>query len=786
MRSAVMLQQAGRLNEARKLYEQVLRRDPHNAEALHLLGLVLIDHGEANKGLQLLRRAISYAPDAIEVVNNLAVELCRLGRIAEALPLYDKLLARDAHQPGVQLNRALALRDLGRPQEALAALDALIATTPGHALARSARGSIRAALGHPADALADFDAALAIDTTNAECHSNRANALMALRRFADAVDAFDHALTHRPADPASLHRRGVSLHALDRETEALASFEAALDAGGDGPDLLTNLATTLAVLGRHAEAGGYFRAAMAARPGDAEALFGLANVFLALQNHEAALEHFDAGLAARPGFAPALHNRATTLIHLGQYSQAATALTDLLRIAPGTDYARGERLFARLFCCNWTEYETELAAITASVMRGDRAASPFMALAHTASAEVQRRCAQTYTNDVAPTVPPVPGHPAKTDGKIHIAYLSRDLRNHAVSFLMAGVFERHDRTRFDVTAISFAPADDSPLGQRVHNAFDRFIDVSAKTDTETAALMRDIGVDIAIDLMGHTQGSRPGILAQRPAPVQVNYLGYPGTMGADYIDAIIADADVIPPGHDRFYTETVIRLPTCFQANDDQRRAGPAPSRAEAGLPPSGFVFCCFARSYKITPAIFGIAMRLLLATPGSVLWLAPSTQEARTNLTAAAAAQGVNPARLIFAGQVDYAAHLARLTLADLVLDTFPFNGGTTVSDALWGAGVPVVTLAGEAFASRMGASLLHAAGLPGFITTGPAAYEQCALDLAGNPTALAAARKTLQTSATTLDTRDFCRELEAALAALHRAASPVRQHDYGLCRDA
>jgi predicted O-linked N-acetylglucosamine transferase (SPINDLY family) len=267
------------------------------------------------------------------------------------------------------------------------------------------------------------------------------------------------------------------------------------------------------------------------------------------------------------------------------------------------------------------------------------------------------------------------------------------------------------------------------------------------------------------------------LLAQRPAPVQVNYLGYPGTMGAPYIDAIIADGFVIPPENDRFYAETIVRLPHCFQANDDRRQLDPVPTRAGAGLPDEGFVFCCFASCYKITPTLFGIAMRLLAAVPGSVLWLAVGPAEARANLRSAAASQGIDPERLVFAEQIAYTAHLGRLSLADLVLDTYPFNGGTTISDALW-AGVPVVTRAGQPFAARMAGSLLQTVGLPELITTEFETYESVALHLAQDPGALAAVRQRLQEGVKTsplFDTATFCRDFEAALVALHDDANTL-----------
>jgi predicted O-linked N-acetylglucosamine transferase (SPINDLY family) len=333
--------------------------------------------------------------------------------------------------------------------------------------------------------------------------------------------------------------------------------------------------------------------------------------------------------------------------------------------------------------------------------------------------------------------------------------------------LLVGVFEAHDRTRFETIAISLRPSDESAMRRRVVAAFDRFIDATRMRDVEVSALMRELEVDIAVDLTGYTGDNRTDIFAQRPAPVQVNYLGFPGGMGAEYIDYILADAFVIPDAARPHYAEQVVHLPHCFQANDDQREIAEfTPSRAEAGLPETGFVFCAFNNVYKLNPPMFDIWMRLLRAVPDSVLWLAADAPNVRKNLAAEAMRRGVEPERLVFSPRIAYPEHLARMRLADLFLDTLPFNAGTTASDALW-AGLPVLTCAGEAFAARMAGSLLNAVGLPELITHDLAEYEALALELATSPARLAEIKTRLaanRLSAPLFDTKLFCRNLESA----------------------
>lgn len=352
---------------------------------------------------------------------------------------------------------------------------------------------------------------------------------------------------------------------------------------------------------------------------------------------------------------------------------------------------------------------------------------------------------------------------------MRIAYLSADFHQHATAELIAGLIERHDRKKFEVMAISFSRDDGSAMRQRLMAAFDRFDDVRAMGDGDVARLLREREVDIAIDLKGHTEGARPAILAHRPCPVQVSYLGYPGTMSAPWLDYIIGDATVLPFAHQPFYSEKIVHLPHCYQVNDATRAvaetAETAVTRVAAGLPESSFVFCCFNAAWKIAPSVFDVWMRLLVAVPGSVLWLLEDNASAPANLRAAALARGVDPARLVFAPATVPGRHLARHRLADLFLDTLPYNAHTTASDALW-TGLPVLTCLGALFDGRVAASLLRAVGLPELIAQTMEEYEALALALARDPTRLESLRARLLANRLLYplyDTERFRRALEA-----------------------
>jgi len=383
------------------------------------------------------------------------------------------------------------------------------------------------------------------------------------------------------------------------------------------------------------------------------------------------------------------------------------------------------------------------------------------------SPELQLRCARDFARRCRPDVKPLWSGERYEHDRIRVAYVSEDFRSHPTSYLMMDLWELHDRRRFEIIAISLRPEEDSAVGRRVKSAFDRFIDVSSLPDEDIAQRMRDLEIDIAVDLMGYTGAGLHSILVRRPAPIQVNYLGYPGTLGSSDADYLIADEFLIPENHRRYFTEHIVYLPGTYQPNDRRRAVSPTvPSRADVGLPQHAFVWCCFNNVYKLNPRLFDVWCRLLAAVPESVLWLIPSGKETERNLSNEAAARGIDPARLVFAPNVPNLEHVARIALADLCLDTAPVNGATTTSDALW-AGVPVLTCAGRSFVSRMAGSLLTGVGLPELITTTWREYEDLALALARGPERLARLRaklRELKSTSALFDTDRTRRNLEAA----------------------
>jgi len=615
---------------------------------------------------------------------------------------------------------------------------------------------------------------------------DQGNSLMRREQYEDALAKYQAALKLMPGHPGILNNCAVVFEKLNRLEEALAGYEQVRRAAPKHPGILNNCGVVLNKLNRLEAALDYFDRALALKSDYAEAFSNRGNVLVKLHRGHDALESYGRALALRPNHPETLHNRATLLERLERYDEAVADLERAFELSPELLASRERLFYHRLNCCDWTNYDDTSRAIVADIERGQKSCDPFFFLGVTPSLVAQLRCAQTFANLEHPEIfAPPPLHSSRHNGRIHVAYVSTDFRQHAVAHLTASLFEDHDRERFDVTGISIGQDDRSDVRSRLQSAFDHFIDARAKSDGEIIRLMRQLQIDIAVNLNGYTSGHRTPIFAHRAAPIQVSYLGYSGTMGASFIDYIIADKHLIPTALEAGYDEHVVRLPDSYMPSDRKRPApGQKPLRSDVGLPDKGFVFCAFNSSYKIRPDIFGIWMRLLRSIDDSVLWLRDENPKSTANLKREAEGHGVAVERLIFAPRVSIDLHLARHRQADLFLDTFPYGAHTTANDALW-AGLPVVTLCGDTFASRVGASLLHAAGLPELIATSHSHYEALALELAKTPALLGGLRARLEQQrfkSALFDAGRYVRHLERAYNTMyerHKRGEPPRTFD-------
>ncbi|MBA2588674.1 MAG: tetratricopeptide repeat protein [Alphaproteobacteria bacterium] len=591
-------------------------------------------------------------------------------------------------------------------------------------------------------------------------------------RAAEALAILDPLVIEAPGDVDIRTQRGLALQDLGRRAEALADFDQALAIKPGNVISLLYRGNLFLESGAFAAALGAYDQLLAAAPGYDEAWFRRGACLWLLDRFDDALASYARALALNPARFSAAFNSGTVLLKLDRYNEAFSAFEKAKMLAPAHPYVLGGIASAILGGADLARWDTCRAQVVSAVRDRSAVIAPLTFLPFCEDGLLRHACSAAFVADrvPAPAAPLWNGERYSHD-RIRVAYLSSDFHQHATAELIAGLIERHDRSRFEITAFSFSRDDGSAMRARLVKAFDRFEDVRNLSDVDVARLLRESEFDIAVDLKGHTEGARPGILAHRPCPVQVNYLGYPGTIGAPWLDYILADAVVLPLSEQPFYSERIIHLPHCYQVNDSSRAiADDTPSRAEAGLPPDDFVFCCFNAAWKIAPRIFDIWMRLLGCLPGSVLWLLDDNDSAREHLRAAATARGIDPARLVFAPRVEQAAHLARHRLADLFLDTLPYNAHTTASDALW-TGLPLVTCAGTSFDGRVAASMLHTIGLPELVTQSVEAYEALALALARDPARLAALKARLETnrlSSPLFDTDRFRAAIEAAYQAM------------------
>jgi predicted O-linked N-acetylglucosamine transferase (SPINDLY family) len=797
------LLQQGKPADAERLIQDILQRHPSNFEALHLLGVIALQTGRIDRSLGLIGKAISINPNVPAAHCNLAAALQRLGRHEEAVSSYGKAIALKPDFAEAYNDRGNALRRLRRFDEALTDCDQAIALQPDFAEAYDDRGTILQELGQSEEAIASHDKAIALQPGFTEAHTNRGNALCALKRFDEALSSHDKAIALRPGfaeahvnrgnvlrdlkrldeavasyDKAIALRphfaeayinRGSALRDLQRLDEALANYDKAIALKPDYAEAYSNRGKVLRDLRRLDEALASYVSAIALKPDYADAYNNRSNTLRDLGRIEEALAGYDKAIALQPNYAEAYSNRAGALGDLKRYEDAVASYAAALAIEPDLQPAhQGIGMMAQLIC-DWTLTGKLAGNSPEARFRG------FTLLSLLAQYDDPAAHLLRATKEVQERVPmlsrPMWSGTIRQHPKIRIAYVSADLRDHAVAHLIAGLIEAHDRSRFEVIAVCLGADDRSAMRRRLTEAFDQFHAVRGESNLAVANRMCELEIDIAVDLLGHTRDSRPQILAHRPAPIQVNYLGYPGTMGAPFIDYVIADPVVLPFDQQPFYTEKIVHLPECYQVNDAKRTiAAHTPSRADAGLPDQGFVFCCFNNNFKINPPVFDIWMRLLRSVDASVLWLLGDNAPAERNLRNEAAARGVDPARLVFAERLPLDQHLARHRLADLFLDTLPYNAHTTASDSLW-AGLPVLTCQGHAFAGRVAASLLNAVGLPDLITDDPQTYQALALRLATDATLLCNLRDRLSRNRLThplFGTDRSRRHIEAAYATM------------------
>ena len=732
---ALALHQKGYFSEAKKIYLKILATQADYFDALQLLGALLVQTNQFLEAVEILGRALQVNPNHAVSYSNCGNALNELRRFEEAINHYDKAISIRADYADAYSNRGNTLVELGRFDEALKSCDQAIRIKPDFAEALSNRGNALTALKRFNEALASYDEAIRINPDYINAHSNRGNVLTELGRFDDALESCDLAIRLEKNYAGAHCNRGNVLFELKRFDEALISCDEAIRINPTFTEAYSNRGNVLSELKRFDEALESYDKAIHIKPDYAQAFTNRCSALVQLNRLDEALKSCDAAILIKPDYAQTHFNYGVTLYRLMRYGEAIIHFEKALSLDPDIDWADGFLIHLKMKVCIWSGLQASLINVSRKLLTKKKTVQPFMLLTLNDDAQLHKKISENYVNDKCPSNS-VLGLISRREKKekIRIAYFSPDFRNHPVSFLTAELFERHDRNAFEVIAFSLQKTpDDDETSIRLKKGFDQFIEVENMSDSQIAQLSRELEVDIAIDLAGLTQDSRTGIFSYRAAPIQVNWLGYPGTIGASFIDYIIADKIIIPESHQAFYTEKIAYLPNTYMVDDSKRVASSRIfTREECGLPENAFVFCCFNNDYKFNPQLVDCWSRILKRVENSVLWISENNMYFKTNIRMEFQNRGVNPDRIIFAQRLESMAdHLARYSLADLFLDTYPYNAHTTAVDSLK-AGVPVITLMGQSFASRVAASLLSAIELPELITNTQDEYEALAAELA------------------------------------------------------
>jgi predicted O-linked N-acetylglucosamine transferase (SPINDLY family) len=736
-------QQAGRLKEARAEYERALQLSPGHGNALGLLAVTLSQLGDANAAIAIMGRALQVEPGNAGFHVNLGNILQSVQRFADAVGSYQKAIAIAPQLQIAHVNLANALMRLGQPMRAAAS----------------------------------YRVAISLAANNPGYHFLLGNALQRAGDSKAAIAAYNQSLLLQPGFPDAVLNLGVAHAALDETESAISCFRRVLGWRPADWEAHINLGLLLQLRGNAPEADQHFRQAVALNPASPEGWLNLGVAQNALGNPLEARESWHRALALRPEYAEAYINLADIDNAAGDFPAAVQQYEAALKFAPGNLHCRGALALARLAVCDWSgidELRQQVVEPAINVASLTTPLSPFVSVVlpvEISPIELRGIAERHARRWELPASSQFEHERTRHRERLRIGYVSGDFQNHATAHLTAGLFEQHDRARVEVYGYSFGADDGSAYRGRIAAGCDVFRDIRSDPIERAARRILDDEIDVLIDLKGYTQGARPRLFAWRAAPVQVQYLGYPGTMGASFIDYLLTDRLVTPAESAAAYSEKLVYLPGCYQINDDRQPVSAVvPSREASGLPAEGVVFCCFNGNYKIEPGIFRIWMDILRGVPGSVLWLYRSHPLASENLRTAAAAHGIDAARLIFAEHAPKDAHLARHQLADLFLDTHFCNAHTTASDALW-AGVPVLTCPGNTFASRVATSLVHAAGLPQMSVATLAEYRETATRLGRDCAALADLRRQLiaqKSRGSLFDTKLSTRNLEAACFAM------------------
>ena len=774
-----VFRESGQLDDAIKSYEKALVIKPDYFEAYYSLGVVFEELDQVDKMIEHFEQAVAIQPDLAEAYNRIGVGVEKLGRLDDAVKNYEKAISINPSFSEAHNNLGNTFKELNKLDSAIDCYQKALEINPDYPALHNNLGNAYKELGRLDEALKSYLTGLIHNPDYIDLLNNLGVVFNELGQQDEAVKSFKRAIAIKPDYAEAYNNLGVAYNKLGQLEESIQSYEKALAINPDFPDPYNNLTVVYRKIGLINDVIKSFKKAIDSmlkalliNPNDAETHNNLGIAFSEIENLDEAVKSYQKAVAIKPEFADAHNNLGSVLQKLHRYEDAIRSFEKAFDIKPNIDYILGNILSAKMNSCNWDDFSILLNNAKKKIINNEKVVDPFNLMAWSDDPALQRKATELMVNSVYPknqSLPRVDFYPKHK--KIRIGYFSPDFRMHPVGYLTAGLYESHDRDHFEVHAFSFGIDTKDEMNLRIKAGVDHFHDVDLLSHREVVLLARSLEIDIAIDLTGLTAESRTDVFAMSAAPIQVSYIGFLGTMGADYYDYLIADPIMIPKKNQKYYSEKIIYLPS-FQVNDSKDLPPEISfSRKEVGLPEEGFVFCCFNNTYKFTPAVFDSWARILQSVEGSVLIVYANNELSKTNLTKEIVRRGVAAERLIFGASLDRPEYMARYRVADLFLDTQPYNAGTTASDALR-MGLPMLTLKGESYQSRMGASILSALNLPELITNSAEEYELLAIELASNPEKLKSIKDKLASNLSTAplyDTKLFTKNLESAFTEMY-----------------
>ncbi len=729
---ALQLHEEGKIKDAIRLYSEILQSQNNDPQLLFMLGTAYVQIGKIELGIENLKKSILIKPDNAFSHSNLGNALKELKRYDEALDSYDKAIKINSNYADIHNNKGSVLKNLKRFNEAIECYDNAIKIKSDHAYSHNNKGNALKELKRYDEALDSYDKAIKINSNYADAYNNKGNTLKELNRYDEALASYDKAIQIKSNHVEAYNNRGIVLQNLNQYKAALASYDKALKLNPNYTFAYNNRGNVLKYINRYDEA----------------------------------IASYNKAIEINPHFEDPYNNKGNALKDLKRFDEALANYENVVKLKSDFKYILGKVLHTRMILCSWNDFDSLTEKIVKALNKKLKVIDPFFFLGLSDNPAFSKLTSEIFVEDKIPKHSEIePLAKYNNHKKPRIGYFSADFYDHAVLHLMMDVFKNHNKSLFDFYGFSFGPDKNDKWRNEVKNYFIKFEDVSKISDKEVADLCRKLEIDIAIDLTAFTSNSRSGIFSYRAAPIQINYLGYPGTMGAEYIDYIIADEVIIPKENFDYYSEKVLYLPNCYQANMSQKDISPKEfKRGDFDLPDNAFVYCSFNNNYKITPHIFDVWMNILKKVPNSVLWIFKSNETASKNLKKETEARGVDPNRIIFASYLPNEEHLKRISLADLFLDTFPYNAHVTASDAIR-MGIPILTLTGNSFASRVGASILSCIGLKELITNNKKEYQELGIELAIKPDKLAKIKNRIRDSVSKsplFDSHSFTENLE------------------------